>query len=200
MCKITEKEQLTLKEKILQLPDYSVIFRSDYPEYHAEFVGDVLAELTKNGSLMKVAQGIYVKPAMSRFGPVSPAISKIVQAIANRDHAEVMPCGVTALNALGLSTQVPMVYCYLTSGSKRTIKMKKATIVLKTAVPRYFSFETKLIAMLVQALKALKEKNVEEEHLQQIAMLLTKEPDREALERDVMRMPAWMKRMVKPMM
>jgi len=200
MSKTTETEQQTLKQKILQLPDYSVIFRSDYPEYHAEFVGEVLAELTKNGTLLKVAQGIYVKPAMSRFGPVSPSISKIVQAIANRDHAEVMPCGVTALNALGLSTQVPMVYCYLTSGSKRTIRMKNATIILKNAVPRYFSFETKLIAMLVQALKAMKEKNVEEEHLQQIAFLLTKEPDREALERDVMRMPAWMKRMVKPLM
>lgn len=200
MGQTTETGQLTLKERILQLPDYAVIFRSDYPEYHAEFVGSVLAELTKEGVLLKAAQGIYVKPVQSRFGPASPSVGEIVQAIAARDCAQVMPCGETALNALGLSTQVPMVYCYLTSGSKRTIKMKNATIILKTAVPRYFSYETKLIAMLVQALKALGEENVEDEELSQIAMLLANEPDREALDRDVLRMPAWMKRMLKGLM
>lgn len=200
MDKSADTVQQTLKGKILQLPDYAVIFRSDFPDYHAEFVGSVLAELTKEGTLMKVAQGIYVKPAISRFGPVTPSVNSIVEAIAARDHAEVMPAGVTALNALGLSTQIPMKYVYLTSGSRRVIKMKDTTVILKTAVPKYFSYETKLIAMLVQALKTLKEECVEQEHLQQIAMLLTKEPDKEALARDILRMPAWMKRLVKPMM
>jgi len=199
MGAIKDTEQVALREKILLLPDYAVIFRSDYPDYHAEFVGSVLAELTKEEKLLKVAQGIYVKPAISRFGLVAPSVGKIVQAIAVRDHAEVMPSGMTALNALGLSTQVPMKYVYLTSGSKRTIKMKETSIVLKTAAPRFFSYETKLIGMLVQALKALKEENVEEEELVQMRILVGKEPDREALVRDVLRMPAWMKRMVKPM-
>lgn len=105
-----QTKQQTLRDKILSLPSGSVIFRSDYPEYHAEFVGGT-----------------------------------IVRAIAERDHAKVMPTGVTVLNALGLSTQVPMKYTYLTTGSKRVIKMKGATVTLKTAVPRYFCYETKLV-------------------------------------------------------
>ena len=60
-----QTSQQTLRDKILSLPSESVIFRSDYPEYHAEYVGGTLASLTQEGVLMKVAQGIYVKPILS---------------------------------------------------------------------------------------------------------------------------------------
>ena len=53
------KENITLKDKIASLPDGSILFRSDYPEYHSEFVGSTLAELTDDGILSKIAQGIY---------------------------------------------------------------------------------------------------------------------------------------------
>lgn len=197
---LENEDKNTLKSKILGLPFDAVIFRTDYPEYHPEFVGSVLAELTKQNVLMRVAQGIYVKPEMTRFGPLTPSVEKIVKAIAHRDNAQVMPCGIVALNALGLSTQVPMRYTYLTTGTKRTIKLKNTTVSLRTAAPRYFVFETKLIGLLVQAMKALKEENVEEEHLQQIRKIIKMEPDKDALKRDILRMPAWMKKILKPMM
>ena len=190
----------TLREKILSSEDDSIFFRSDFPEYHTESVGRVLSELTKEGRLLRIASGIYVKSRMTRFGPVKPSVDKIVNAIAERDRVQVLPAGVVALNMLGLSTQVPMVYCYLTMGSARTIKFDGFKVILKRGVPRNFAYNTRLIALLVQALKALGEENVEDEELSQIAMLLANEPDREALERDVLRMPAWMKRMVKGLM
>lgn len=59
--------------------------------------------------------------------------------------------GVVALNILGLSTQVPMVYCYLTMGSARTIKFDGFKVILKRGVPRNFAYKTRLIALLVQA-------------------------------------------------
>ena len=42
---------------------------------------------------------------------------------ATRDKAQVLPSGMTALNILGLSTQVPMNYTYLTTDSERTVKL-----------------------------------------------------------------------------
>lgn len=86
-------------------------------------MGETLAELTNDGILVKLAYGIYAKPRMSRFGAVLPSVEKIVQLIAIRDNAEVLPSGMTALNVLGLSTQVPMNYTYLTTGSERAIKL-----------------------------------------------------------------------------
>ena len=194
------EESKTLKSRIKALPVDSVLFRSDYPEYHSEFVGSTLAELTENGVLFKMAQGIYVKPRKSRFGLVLPSIEKIVQAIAMRDNAEVLPSGTTALNALGLSTQVPMNYAYLTSGSERTIKLANRQVVLKRGVPKNFCYKTRLIALLTQALRALKQENVGDSELQIIRELIAKETDKESLAKDVDAMPGWMKRIIKPML
>ena len=196
----TEHPNITLRKRIEALPEDSVLFRSDFPEYHSEFVGETLAELTQEGLLVKLAQGIYAKPRWSRFGVVLPSVDKIVQAIAARDNAGVLPSGMTALNVLGLSTQVPMKYSYLTTGSERTIKLKNQEIRLKRGVPKNFCYKTKLIALLVQALKALKQQNVGQEEIQVIRSLISKEPDRIALAKDVDMMPNWMKRIVKPML
>ena len=195
-----DRHNITLRERIEALPEDSVLFRTDFPEYHSEFVGGTLAELTQEGMLVKLAQGIYAKPRRSRFGLVLPSVDKIVQAIAARDNAEVLPSGMTALNVLGLSTQVPMKYSYLTTGSERIIKLKNQEIRLKRGVPKNFCYETKLIALLVQALKTLKQQNVGEEELQVIRNLISREPDRSALAKDVDMMPVWMKRIVKPML
>ena len=194
------KESSTLRERIEAIPEDSVLFRSDFPEYHSEFVGGILAELTNEGKLVKLAQGIYAKPSKSRFGMVLPSVEKIVQAIATRDHAKVIPSGMTVLNILGLSTQVPMNYTYLTTGSERTIKLTNQKITLKRGVPKNFCYGTLLITLLVQALKALKQSNVEQEDLQIIRTLISKEPNKENLNKDVDMMPAWMKRIVKPML
>lgn len=194
------KDGETLRKRIEAMPEDSVLFRSDFPEYHSEFVGETLAELTSEGILVKLAQGIYAKPRMSRFGAVLPSVEKIVQAIAVRDNAEVLPSGMTALNALGLSTQVPMNYTYLTTGSERIVKLANRQVVLKRGVPKNFCYETRLIALLVQALRTLKQENVGSEELQTIRTLIAKEPDKETLAKDVDKMPAWMKRIIKPML
>ena len=77
------------------MPEDCILFRSDFPEYHTEFVGSILTELTNEGTLVKIAHGIYTKPRKSRFGIVLPSVDKIVQAIATRDNAKVLPSGMT---------------------------------------------------------------------------------------------------------
>ena len=194
------KDGETLRKRIEAMPEDSVLFRSDFPGYHSEFVGETLTELTNEGVLVKLAQGVYAKPRMSRFGVALPSVEKIVQAIAVRDNAKVLPSGMTALNALGLSTQVPMNYTYLTTGSQRTVKLANRQVVLKRGVPKNFWYETRLIALLVQALKTFKQENVGQEELQIIRSLIEKEPDKGTLAKDVDKMPAWMKRLIKPML
>lgn len=189
----------TLRERLIKMPENSVMFRTDFPEYHSEFVGSVLSELTEEGVLVKLSQGVYAKPRQSKFGPVAPSIDKIATAIAARDNAKILPTGDTALNLLGLSTQVPMRYTYLTTGSERVVKLAHQEIEFKRSVPKNFCYSTQLIALLVQALRTLKEPNIGIEERQIIQLLISKEPDQEALTKDVAMMPGWMKRIVKPM-
>ena len=190
---------ITLKHRIEAMPEDCILFRSDFPKYHTEFVGSVLSELTTEGMLVKIAHGIYAKPRRSKFGVVLPSVDKVVQAIATRDNAEVLPSGMTALNALGLSTQVPMNYTYLTTGSERTVNLSNRKEVLKRGVPKNFCYGTRLISLLVQALKALKKENVGDSELNVIRQLVFKETDKDTLVKDVDMMPAWMKRIIKPM-
>ena len=190
---------ITLRQRIEAMPEDCILFRSDFPEYHTEFVGSILSELTTEGMLVKIAHGIYAKPRRSKFGVVLPSVDKVVQAIATRDNAEILPSGMIALNALGLSTQVPMNYTYLTTGSERTVNLSNRKVVLKRGVPKNFCYGTRLISLLVQALKALKKENVGESELKVIRQLVLKETDKETLVKDVDMMPAWMKRIIKPM-
>lgn len=189
----------TLREQILSSEDDAIFFRNDFPQYHPESVGRILTDLTEEGELIRIASGIYIKPRMSRFGPVMPSIEHIVKAISIRDKAQILPSGETALNALGLSTQVPMSYSFLTTGSARKLSIGKRQVTLKRGVPRNFAYKTQLIGLIVQALRCLGEPNVTSKELEQIQRLITKESDKEALIKDVHMMPVWMKRIIKPM-
>ena len=101
------KADSPLKQLIRDVPPGTVIFRTDYPEYNAEFVGNVLSRLVSDGDIVRLSHGIYCRPQMSRFGAVMPGMAQIARSIARRDGARILPAGVTALNELGLSDQVP---------------------------------------------------------------------------------------------
>ena len=189
-----------LRNKILSFEDNTVLFRNDFPQYHTESVGRVLSEMTNEGLLLRLSPGVYVKPRKSRFGLVMPSVEHVVEAIAVRDKAQVLPSGPTAVNALGLSTQVPMAYEFLTTGSARQLVIDGHKIKLRRSAPRNFAYRTKFIALLVQALRCLGEENVGATEISQIRMLMDKEQNREALREDVMMMPEWMKRQLKPLL
>ena len=191
-------EDRPLRQIIEETPPGSVIFRTDYPQYNAEFVGNVLAKLVEENVIVKLAQGIYYRPKMSRFGAVKPSVIQIAESIAKRDNTEILPVGETALNELGLSTQVPMNYTFLTVSSGRTIKLGNQTIVFKRGVPRNFAYQTTLMAYLVQALKALGKDNVGETELTQIRKLIRKEPEQDKLRQDLMLVPIWMRKILSP--
>lgn len=188
----------TLRQQILSSESDTVFFRNDFPQYHPESVGRILADLTDKGELVRISSGIYVKPRRSRFGPIMPSVEHIVKALAIRDKAQTLPSGETALNALGLSTQVPMSYSFLTTGSARKLNIGKRQVILKRGVPRNFAYKTQLIALITQALRALGEANVGKEELMQIQKLIINEPDKQAVTDDVNMMPEWMKRVIKP--
>ena len=101
----------------------------------------------------------------SKFGIVYPPVGEIVKAIAKRDRAKILPTGNTAMNQLGLSTQVPMNSEYITSGSAREIKLGNRSIRLKRSVPKNFEYKGELMPILVQAMKAIGKDNLTDEHV-----------------------------------
>src|SRR5205814_759502 len=82
-------------------------------------VDQALSRLVSRGKLLRASRGIYVRPIESRFGTHAPAVSKVINAIAEQKGETVVASGATAANSLGLTTQVPVREVYLTSGRSR---------------------------------------------------------------------------------
>lgn len=186
-----------ISERISQMPDGEIFFVGDFADIcNEKAVSRILSALEDKGTILRLARGIYCKAVQTQFGPVYPSVNKIVNAVAQRDHAQVLPSGATAANLLGMSTQVPMSYTYITSGSARQLTIGEKSINFLRSVPRNFAYQTTLAALIVQALKSIGKDNLGAEEESALRKAISAEPDKEAFRSDVYMMPQWMKRYV----
>ncbi|MDE5821298.1 MAG: hypothetical protein K2H50_01645 [Paramuribaculum sp.] len=181
-------------DKIKKADNGSLFFSNSFPEYGDEYIGHIMSDLVKSGELFRIGRGVYLKTTSTRFGLVYPSVDIIAKSIAERDNAEVLPTGAMALNILGLSTQVPMNPTFITSGSARIINIGGRNITFKRAVPRNFAIKGKKRRLIVQALKAIGEKNMTTEDSEKIGVLIKKYPEPENFGSDLKAMPTWIRR------
>lgn len=192
MC-IAEK----IREQVKLDKSGMVYFISDFAQHGNDvFISRLLSECVDDGLLIRIANGIYYKPVETKFGVLFPSVDELIKAIARRDNAQILPTGETAQNLLGLSTQVPTRYVYLTSGSSRRIVLREQTITLKRSVPRNFACKNDFMATLIQALKSIGKDNVTDEHRQTIAGLLQKHLDEKTYIDDLKTAPIWVRKFI----
>ena len=99
-------------------------------------VDQALSRLARKGNLMRVCQGMYVRPTQTQFGPCPPPIEKVIESFSSMWGETIVPCGGALANALGLTTQVPVRSVYLTSGRSRSLKFGNLVVELRHA-PRW---------------------------------------------------------------
>ncbi len=193
MNKIIEHIEHQAKGKILFVSDFLDIIDNE------KAISRILSTEEKRGNLTRLANGIYVRHENTRFGKVIPPIEKIVEAIAIRDNVKILPCGATALNILGLSTQVPTKYCFITSGSGRSITINGDKVEFLRSVPKNFAYKTKIVALLVQALKTIGEESISPDDINIINSLIKQEPCKEDMRQDILHTPIWMRKILTPL-
>jgi len=176
----------------------SLILPDDYLAYgSSEAVRKALDRLEDKKVIIRVAHGIYVRPKESRLiGPLIPSAEEVAEAIAKRDRIRTVPTGSYALNALGLSTQVPMNLVLLTDGSPREIKIGKRTIKFKKTTPKNLLAKGKISRLIIQALKEIGNGNATEEEERKILELLKKENAKD-LKHDIALAPVWIQKIMK---
>ncbi len=126
-----------------------------------------------------------------------PTVETIAREIAKRDKARIVPSGVYALNALDLSTQIPMNVVFLTDGAARKIKIGNGQgIVFKHTVAKNLSYKNDVLMLVVAALKEIGEGNVTTEQLSKIKELISNEKQEE-ITTDLKFAPAWIKKICK---
>ena len=116
-----------------------------------------LHRLQKKGTIRRVTRGIYDYPRQSKRlgGELSPDISQVAQALARKYGWRIQPSGDAALNLLGLSTQVPSQFLYLSDGPNRTHQIGRQTLVFKKAPLKESSVKLRESGIIVQALRSL---------------------------------------------
>ncbi len=185
----------TIRQAVNTSKGGEVFFVSDFSRAGNEvYVSRFMSEMVADKKLERLGNGIYYKPIVTRFGVVRPSIDKVVESIARRDKAQVMPTGQTSEYLLGLSTQVPMNYVYLTSGSARRINVGKTSVIFKRSVPKNFAYKSAFMSSLVQAMKSIGEKNLTDRHRAQIAELIEKHADMTTFYEDLKLAPIWIKK------
>ena len=187
---------MNLRERILRQKDGKVIFIDFFDDYQDGHVRNILMELTREGELVRLSKGVYYKPVRTRLGILYPEVEDVIAAIAKRDHAKILPTGNTAMYQLGLTTQIPMNYEFLTNGAARKLTIDNRTITLKHGVANNFAFKGKLMPVVHQAMRAIGAANIDETMLGQIRSLLQANPEPRTIKHDMQLLPAWERKIV----
>lgn len=179
----------------------SIFFPSDFTSYgETKAIGKSLERLTAKGEIVRLARGIYTYPEIDTelgLGILMPSIEQIAETIARRDKARIVPTGIYAMNRLGISTQVPMNFVYLTDGAPRKVNLGNGrSIQFKYTTPKNLSFTNYLAMLVTFALKEVGRENVTEEMIRQIQQLILKE-EKDKVLADIELMPAWIRTIIK---
>jgi len=197
MQSIEKQIEMSIKGKpkgALVVPDEYIRFGS------SDAIRKALGRLEDKKVIVRVAQGIYVRPKISKLiGPLVPTAEEVAEAIAMRDRIRTLPTGSYALNALGLSTQVPLNIALLTDGSPREIKVGKRKIKFKKTTPKNLLAKGKISRLVIQALKEIGNGKVTEVEERKIIDILKKEDEKD-LKHDIALAPVWIQKIMKKAM
>lgn len=144
-----------------------------------------------SGLIRHLARGLYDYPKIDpQSGPLQPSADDIASALSGRDATRLQPSGAYAANLLGLSTQIPMKVVYLTDGRSRTLQIGKRQIILKHTTPRNMATAGKISGLVIQALRHLGRKNVDQQVIAQLEHRLNDDACKQLL-KDIRFAPAW---------
>ncbi len=193
---------LSLQELILQEIEnknlkvfYSAMFLN-LGNYKA--VSKALERLVNDKKIRRIARGIYDKPEYNaRFEMfASPNINDVANAIASQFNWNICPSGNYALNLLGLSTQIPAKYIYISDGPYKTYMIEGSELEFKHSNKKEISDFSYKTLIVIQALKALGKNNITNTDLEKIKKHLSDE-DKQNLLKEGIKTNIWIYEIIK---
>ena len=120
-------------------------------------VDAALSRLVRAGKLRRVDRGLYDLPhfnaVLQEFNVASR--SDVVEAVVRRNGLRILPDGLVAANALGVTNAVPAKVTYTTDGPSRTLAAGGWKIRFQHAGPKLMLWANRPAAPVVQALRWL---------------------------------------------
>ena len=164
--------------RILSLSPESAFIATDFvdiADYKA--ISKSLERLEDEKKIRRVIRGVYDCPKYSELlGEYeAPSPHHIAMAIARNNNWTIAPSGNTALNQLGLSTQVAAYWLYISDGPYKTYDINNVKIEFRHRNNKEISGMSYKTAMVIQAIKTLKQQYVGEDTIKHLKQSLTDE-------------------------
>ena len=167
-----------ITKRIDEAPFGSAFVTSDFTDLaEYETAKKALARLEKKGTLRRVLRGVYDKPKFSSLLQeyAAPIPDQIAHAIARNYNWIISASGNTALNQLGLSTQVPADWSYISSGPYKKYTFDNTTLIFLHRSDSQMIGMSEKTLLLIQALKAIGQENVSDAEIKLIRKRLSYE-------------------------
>ncbi len=132
-------------------------------EFTINSIEKSLSELTKQNKIRRITRGMYDYPKFSELlnQELSPDIDKVARCLARKFNWRIQISGDSALNILGLSTQIQGKYIYLSDGPNRKYKIFNTDLEFKKSKLKDIGFKYNESALIVQALKSLGKEHID---------------------------------------
>lgn len=168
----------------------------DLGEYHA--VRKALLRLDEAGKIQKIMRGVYYYPQYSELiGEYeAPSPGKTAETLARKFGWTIAPCAETALNQLGLSTQVPAKWSYISDGPYHEFQVGAFTIEFRHRSNREISGISGQTATIIQALKAIGKGNISDMQIEIIRRRLSEE-EKVMVLKEAQQAPVWVYDLIK---
>jgi len=153
-------------------------------------VDQALSRLARSGDLMRIYQGVYMRPVETRFGQCAPSVGAAIEALSALWGETIVPCGGAAANCLRLTTQNPVRIVYLTSGPNRRLHFGSSVVELRHAPRWQLAAPHRKAGDVIRALAWLGPEEIEDNLEAVLPTLSEVERDELAAARAVM--PIWM--------
>ncbi len=140
-------------------------FKNDFIDFgNAAAIDKALSRLVQSRRIRRTMRGLYDHPRFSDLlqKTLSPDIDQVAYAFARKFSWRIEVSGASALNLLGLSTQIPAQYVYLSDGPSKSYDVMGVTLNFKKSSLKNIGFKHHESTLIVQALKALGKEHLSE--------------------------------------
>lgn len=165
-----------IRDRILAAEEGSVFVAPDFADIaDTATIRQGLKRLYQSGIIRRIIRGVYEKPKYSKLLDeyVAADPNAVAKALARSYHWTIAPCGNTALNLLGLSTQVTAVWSYISDGPYKTYEWNNTKLELKHRTNKEITGLSYMTSLVIGALKTLGRANVTSEIIHTLSKKLS---------------------------
>ena len=169
----------------------------------ADSIDKALSRLAVKGTIRRLTRGLYDYPRYSKWlkTDLGPDMDQVAHALARKFGWKIQVTGNAALNIIGISTQVPARYVYLSDGPSRSYVIQGNELTFRKSRFTHLNLKHPQSALLVQAIGALGQASLTRDHLLTMARYLNPQaplPDKQrmAIARDTQYVTSWIQEVI----